>query len=274
MTIDELGFLSPQITNWVRRHHAENVEWFQLAESLNRVAHRQLGLLEAPANNNQLFVASLLFMRALSNFQGAIILAERGITQEARTIVRGCFENIFYIGALKNHSKFADMLIVDDTDRRTKIARALLKLPVDFGLRSDQFEKLTQFVKGIGNSGNDVRTVSVAEAARLAGLSEVYDTFYRGLSNDAAHPSITALNRHVKADATNVVSGLRWGPDVSDVEDTVSGACTACIYLVALTNDLFGLTDVGVDLGRCWNEYKRLIQVQIDRVASLPSSTP
>lgn len=95
MTIDDQGFLSPEITSWVEKHRAENIAWFLLAESLNRIAHRQLGLLKIPADNNQLFVASLLFMRGLSNFQGAILLSERGMTQEARTITRSCFENIF-----------------------------------------------------------------------------------------------------------------------------------------------------------------------------------
>lgn len=152
------------------------------------------------------------------------------------------------------------MLVVDDADRRRKIAKALLRLPADSGLSADQLEKLSRFITGIDESGIDARPVSIVEAARLAGLTEIYDTYYRGLSNDAAHPSITALNRHVEADSTNVIRGLRWGPDVSDVGDTVNSACTGCIYLVAWINDLFGLTDVGADLGRCWDEYKRLIQ--------------
>jgi hypothetical protein len=212
-------------------------------------------------------------MRGLSNFQGGILLAERGMTQEARTIIRSGFEGVFYLGAIKKESNFADMLVLDDFDRRKQIARSLLKLPTDAGLSAEQLSRLTQFLRGINDSGIEARSVSVIEVARLAGMSEIYDTYYRGLSNDAAHPSITALNRHVEAGVGNVVTGLRWGPDVSDVGDTVNNACTACVYLVAWARDLFDLPDIDAQLESCWKEYKRLIQVQTDSMNSSSSST-
>jgi hypothetical protein len=52
-----------------------------------------------------------------------------------------------------------------------------------------------------------------------------------GLSNDAAHPSITSLNRHLKVNANEEVEGLNWGPDAADVADTMNNSCTAAIYL-------------------------------------------
>jgi hypothetical protein len=92
MTIDEEGFLSPKISGWIEKHRAENRAWFAHAMDLNSVAQRLL--LEVPLDNETL-PFKLFFVRGLSSFQAAILLAERGMTQDARTIIRSCFETVF-----------------------------------------------------------------------------------------------------------------------------------------------------------------------------------
>ena len=57
-------------------------------------------LLEVPLEDKKAFLAALLFVRGLSSFQAAILLAERGMIQDARTITRSCFETVFCFGAL------------------------------------------------------------------------------------------------------------------------------------------------------------------------------
>jgi hypothetical protein len=46
MSIDEQGFLSPEIAAWIDKHRAENRAWFSLAMDLNSVAQQELLLLE------------------------------------------------------------------------------------------------------------------------------------------------------------------------------------------------------------------------------------
>src|SRR5258708_6633896 len=143
MTIDEQGFLSPDIQDWIRKHRTENVAWFALAEDLNGIGHRQLALLKVPAEDNQAFLTALLFMRGLSNY--------------------------------------------------------------------------------------------------------------------AAHPSVTALNRNVNADESGLIKGFRWGPEVTDVEDTLMTACTAAVYVIHLAKGMLNRDDISIGLDRCWEEYKRLV---------------
>ncbi len=87
---------------------------------------------------------------------------------------------------------------------------------------------------------------------------DVYNTFFRGLSNDSAHVSVVSLDRHAEA-KDRVVTGLKFGPEVSDVEDTLGQACTACIYLINWTHEKFSI-DLGEQFGRCWEVYKALIR--------------
>ena len=111
-----------------------------------------------------------------------------------------------------------------------------------------------------------IRNCPVAGAARLARLpgaaDRIYDVYYRGLSTDASHASVTALNRYVEADEHSMIVGLRWGPEVSDVQDTLMCVCTAAIYLIRLISDSCGLDDLENRMGRCWADYKKLIEAQ------------
>jgi hypothetical protein len=216
-------------------------------------------VLRVPEGSNETFLAALLFMRGASSFQSAFVLAERGLTQDVRTLVRSCFESVFWLGALRKDATFAETLVQDDFQRRAKIARPLLKLPPDSGLEQEHIDKLDSFLKKLKESGIEEKQISVADAARRAGLSEIYDTFYRGLSNDAAHPSITALNRYAESDQQNNVIGLRCGPDVDDVGDTMSYLCTALIYLLFWTGEFFPNEERQRGLERCWSDYKQLI---------------
>ncbi len=267
MTIDETGFLSPQILSWIQRHRTANSDWFQLAENLNRIAHHAITAMEVPSDNNQVFMAALLSMRGLSSFQGTLLLAERGMTQDARILVRSCFETVFYLGALLREPEFVEALIRDDADQRGKMARALLKLPEGSGLEAEHTEKLTRFLDDLEQSGKVPQSIRVFETARLAGLKEIYGTYYRGLSNDAAHPSMVSLNRYVASGDSNEVTGLHWGPDVSDVEDTVNNACTAAIYLLTYARECFIPNVIEEDhLERCWEDYKRLVDATKSRV--------
>jgi hypothetical protein len=65
---------------------------------LNSIAQQLLR--EFQGKDDQTLWAALLFVRGLSSFQAAIMLAERGMVQDARTIVRSCFETVFCFGAL------------------------------------------------------------------------------------------------------------------------------------------------------------------------------
>jgi hypothetical protein len=87
--LGEEGFLSPVISEWIKQHRLANQGWFSLADDLNRVAMRLMPSLIVPPEDDNVFLAVLLFLRGLSSFQGAVLLAERGMTQDARNARSG-----------------------------------------------------------------------------------------------------------------------------------------------------------------------------------------
>jgi transposase-like protein len=75
-------------------------------------------------------VAIALLMRTLSNFQGTILMAERGMVVEAGTLARCCFENAVFVGALRNEGdKFLAEVQMTDRYSAKTMARWLVQVP-------------------------------------------------------------------------------------------------------------------------------------------------
>src|SRR5713101_7073425 len=114
----------------------------------------RVGLRSVPADDDQTLLAARLLMRGMSAFQGAIVMAERGMTTEARTLARSCFETVFCLGALRKDPRFVEAFTRDDASRRKKLACALLKLDDDSsGLEPAHTGKLTRFLDELAESG-------------------------------------------------------------------------------------------------------------------------
>jgi len=102
-TFKEVGFLSPEIKPIIADLRKLHATWFVFAEDVNRTGQRILGGFQ-PSGSAAVrdVVAIALLMRTLSNFQGTILMAERGMVVEAGTLARCCFENAVFVGALRN----------------------------------------------------------------------------------------------------------------------------------------------------------------------------
>jgi hypothetical protein len=147
MSIDEQGFLSPDIEARMAERRAGNQAWFGHAMNVNSVAQQLL--LEFQVKDNQTLWAALLFVRGLSSFQAAILLAERGMIQYARTIVRSCFETDFCFGALDKNPGFLEPFEKRDVYGKSAFANAL---PAG-KLVPDVAQILSQFQDGVARSG-------------------------------------------------------------------------------------------------------------------------
>jgi Family of unknown function (DUF5677) len=214
---------------------------------------------EAPAEEASL--AARLFIRGLSSFQSAILLAERGMIQDARS----CLENVFCFGALRKDRDFLGKFEKADLHSKKTFANALRV--GNLKPEPEVAEKLSEFLDDLERSGERAEKLKWKEVANLAGLGNVYDVYYRGLSNDAAHPSLIALKRYCEVDENNELKGFRWGPDVDvkDVEAALTASFTACLYLVVWMAERVEHPEIKEKLDRCFEEFKQLIEAALER---------
>jgi len=228
--------------------------WFDVCERLNRLAHRQLNTLVVAGEDRQLLLRALLFIRGLSSYQAALILAERGLTTEARTIARGCFETVFLLGAIDKQPQLVDNLIVDDVTRKRRLAAAVIALPEDHQADEAVSKRLSDYLSETEGHGSGL--LKVEQMATIAGMKSIYDLYYRSLSNDAAHPSLTSLRRHVSESTTGDLLGFHFGHDVTDMLDTISAIATLGVYITRFAKDFVDNGQLSAELDLCWEMYK------------------
>jgi hypothetical protein len=265
MSIVREGFLSPDIADWVSRYRRENQAQFDLADALNRTAQNLLAGTRAPLGVGGFggeAMALLLFTRALSNFQGAILMAERGMVVEARTLVRTCLETVFALSAaLHQEDGFIPRMVSHALGAKKKAGNWLLNRVdrADF-LGSEAEDMLQAFTARLGDEGAKTDPFGVEEMARRGGLDALY-IFYRQFSGDAAHPTLDALNRYVDDGAGGLSSEIHWGPECGADEIPETVVMAGCFLLAACVaiNGVRGAPDMGEALEAHYSTYKVLI---------------
>lgn len=114
MPLEFDGYLSPDFDRWIAKHHAEHRASFDLAERLNRLCQRAMLAAEVPDGDLRALLILSLFARALSSYQGAVLMVERGMSVEAQTLARSCLESTFYLGAVVHNQPFIERIKCSD----------------------------------------------------------------------------------------------------------------------------------------------------------------
>ncbi len=252
MSINAKGFLSSDIIGYIAKHRAEHDETFSLAEEISKIGQAILANIRVETVEGEVdrakLAAAMLFVRALSNFQGSLILCERGLIVEARTLARSCFETAACLAAVARHGDTAVDLMVESTIKgKKKRVNAMLSGSFAEHLGEDQLAAVEAYLTDAGNEGQ--REFGIEEMARQGGLSKLY-IIYRALSAEAAHPNIEALERYYNEEVKNGVRRLLWGPDLAkgQMDSTILHGCCFALCACSTANDLFGNDDTGARL--------------------------
>lgn len=262
MTIQEEGFLAPEVDIFIRRHRAALAPALALARELNRLgqgALRPKKVAGDPFGDVEPLIL-LLLIRALSNFQGAILMAEHGALVESRILSRSCLETVFCIAALAcGGAEFISRLhSALRADRKSTANWILQKPAVREAMGQANIDTLKQFVDDMSARLDTLNKLGIEEMARQGDLEKLY-TWYRQLSGDAAHPSLDALERYVVKDDDDEWE-IRWGPDCDgeELEWTVLLSCNWLFAALHVAEDRLRIGIDRADLAALWERFQSL----------------
>jgi hypothetical protein len=263
MSLQTDGYLSPDLAKWITKHRTEHTSAFALVDRLSRVAQEVMLGAEVPKGDNRALLILLFFARSLSSFQGAVLLAERGMTVEAQTLARSCLESAFFLAAAAADADFADRLVSSDAAHKKEVVRwltspeaAVTELP------PEQLDRLRGFLDNLKNAAPRATPLSIKQAADVAHLSDIYETVYRDLSDRAAHPSLNSLLRHIEVDDHGNAVTLRFGPETKDLPETIIAMTTALFYGIVGMRTAFPQDVWRAEIDACWETHKLLIGAQ------------
>ena len=258
MSLKDEGFFSPTIASWVARNRVENPEWFALADDLRQLSQNLLLAIDPPDDRNSITML-LIFARAVTSYQSSLLLIERGLPADARTIARSFLETTMHYGAATKDSVFYERLLAADRRHKQNIADPLVKMGAEkSGLEPGQIEALEEWLAD--PDAPKPGKLPIEQLMEGMELGDIYDTYFRGLSGDSAHTTVLSLGRHAVADPDGVMTGTKWGPDLSETENTLMTVCSVMFYLLHWVQQTLGKAIQADEIEAFWTEYKRLVE--------------
>lgn len=238
--IEHNGFLDKDIETWIEKYRTEHSGFFELANDANQLF--QKAMLELDAHNQvpQEIIVASLYMRALSSYQGVILMAERGMIPEARVLTRSLLEVIFTLCAIIKNKDLTAIYIDEDKRKKLKFLNKFRQLhngnlPKD--IDSNEIHKLEKELK-VEIEKDNIKIRKTEEWAKDAGLHDWYLTAYAVLS-DSVHIKVSDLERHVVADENDVIKEFKWGPSDAGIQEVLLTSIEGMIVSLIETLDFF-----------------------------------
>lgn len=228
-----------------------HADWMALADDTNLVCQRLLHAALIGAAGHEVAsvysVATRLFIRTASHFQGALILAERGMPVEAQSLVRACYENAILIGSLKDFGQ-ETLAHLAAEERSSALARLkILAALLDASEDADAAHRAAVEEGIVVMDGSPKHpAIGLKDLSTKAGLLPMY-LYFRQLSANSAHASVSSLHSHFWI-LDGAVEGFQIGPDLDRFPATVAMACQAVISTGVFLSPVISYFDLDGDL--------------------------
>jgi hypothetical protein len=234
----EEGFLSTKLVDASQQCRKQYAEWFTLCESINKFSLAITSKVACHPDNRQECLAAALFLRAISIFEGIIILTERCMLDEVKILLRTLMDTVFALRAISLHAEVAEeyyhsQLIIKRGALR-KIAKSNLKL------RDSQGRDLTERIKELDSLiGNNAMLTDTKYLAQKAGLYDFYATAYTVLSW-AVHSNILDIaGSHMAGQSGSHIDSIHLSIQMEEAEKWFMSTCECMVIAMQSVNDTF-----------------------------------
>ena len=234
MSIDEEGFLSQDIKDFVNQNHTKYKETFDLISEINRYSQSLKFKIKAHENVYQELVLAVLFIRALQIFQSIIILAEKGIDSATRILIRALMEVMFTLVACAKSKEVAKKYILNDKIDSLKTIRRVKQYKGDPLLPN--IKKMLTHEQSLSDEikNEKIVPISIEEMSKLAGLHSHYLTVYDVLSR-TAHVKIKDIEQNLNFSENK----FNWGPKDVQMEYLLLTVVGFIVIISDNINDFF-----------------------------------
>ncbi|WP_144161511.1 DUF5677 domain-containing protein [Paraburkholderia sp. BCC1885] len=248
-SFDEVGFLSEELEQWKRAAHEAYADAFAYAYRANAIALRVMKSIPLERIPEEIQWAIAAFARAMSAFEGCVLMIERGAMADARALARLCAETVIVAKGLAIVPGTLEILREDDANHDLGVINRLLEFnaqrpDADPAFIAQALEKKAELEARFPNR----RSVNYRTLALATGLAMFYEVAYRYTSGDGAHATLGAFVRHMKQGNDGEPDAFFFGPDVAGMASTLLCACVAVTELIDLAVGHMGREEDAAEL--------------------------
>lgn len=234
MAVENKGFLSCEIDEFIITTKKTFKITFIFCHELNEFAQKLLYHLNVRNRLINELIIGAAYTRLLSSFQGSILLAERGMTNEMKVLSRNFLEMVFLICATSKNEENARLFLLDDETQRKKLLKNYSFMNSTFqnqNILPEVYKIIDEVERNIKT--NNIQHITTRHLAEEAKLLDHYKTYYAILSL-SIHPSVRELKNTFTFNEKNEIVSINYGPSENDIEKILLSNCS--YLLIAISN--------------------------------------
>lgn len=249
----EKGFLSAGTSLFQEHFRTAMSDWFKLAEELNELGQRiyveNADQVLGKSVMSPISLVLLMMPRCLSGFQGAIILAERGLGIEAQSLIRNIYETTFWMGYIsQNHDDAIPQLRRETLTSEIGLFETSLKHLNQ--MSPDTKEEVERRINEMREDRDALpKPPKIEKLAALSGYEKNY-FFYKELSGAATHLSMKSIHIFLEKNADGDPVGHQIGPDEEAVGKAVWLGCRAMVLAIDVVQRTLNRMEYDDELSR------------------------
>lgn len=180
MSIDEQGFLSDDIMQCRDQIRQQYARYFDFIQRVNAFCQQAKFRIDGTSVNDQNLMAARLIIKLLADTQGAVLLVERGLASQARTLLRAACETYITLRRVCQDQEFHRLFSLSEELTLARWLKDIL---------NDKSPSLNQIREGFRRRGitlNDItrrqeelkkleaKRLEISSLSKEAGLSGLY----------------------------------------------------------------------------------------------------
>jgi Family of unknown function (DUF5677) len=193
MSIDESGFLSPEIEVYRQKIRQRYAESFDLIERVSRCCHASKVKFQVHNLDGQEVCAVGLFLKILGDVEAATLLLERGLTSQARSLLRVAIEGSIIMAKICEQYEFAKVYAIVAEQERLKLIKGI-KNDKEAGYKSLRREFTDSLVESIEETVAGQPTANLRQWATDVNMAPIYAGAYRLFSADVHSGAASSVN--------------------------------------------------------------------------------
>jgi hypothetical protein len=206
------GFFDSKLARWTADFRKRFADWVMLYEDVNDLAYWAVGNRLNTATSAQI-LAWTLFLRIVTSYQAALILAGRGLEAECKTILRSLAEATFALVAIEKNENFSARYLRHNQFEELRWMKKWNE--VNEGKHKDLQKKIASLA-----SSTQKDKISVREIAKCAGMEAVFNVHYSELCM-FGHPTTHSLSFRMRKDQRTHMVATHLNPTSEDALDNL-----------------------------------------------------
>jgi hypothetical protein len=208
MSIDEAGFLSPEVAKFREQIRIRWAEYFALAEKAGRLFHAQKFRFNVHNADPQEIFAVGLLLKLAGDIEAASLLIERGMYSQGRSMLRVAIECDITLAKVCESFEFGQAYATVAEQARLKLIKGLRKIDVypqvKAAVTDEYVIELSDRLKGKPEK-------KLEQWASDAKMDGIYQGPYRLFCGDV-HSDASSLSRFFSVNEAEEITGIEWGP--------------------------------------------------------------